>query len=371
MKIAFLGSRGIPNDYGGFEQFTQHIAVRLAERGHEVTVYCPTYHPFREDVFCGVRLTHIYSPEPWLGAAPGAMVYDFLCLRHALGEGFDVICETGYTSIAPAYLALGVKWRKGVALVTNMDGMEFRRGKFGMLAKLFLQFSEKVAVGFSHHLIADNMGIRDYYREKYSRRAEYLAYGADIPQDTDESLIRQFNVKKDAFFLVIARIEPENNIEMIADGFLSSEACRMPLLIVGKTNTSHAKRLAKKYADCRNVVFVGGIYDNNVLNALRANCRLYFHGHSVGGTNPSLLEAMACRSRIAAHDNVFNRSVLGANALYFGSCDDVRSVADIHQHCAEWGELTENNIRTIDERYSWTRLTDDYEAFFRKISDNR
>lgn len=366
MKIAFLGSRGIPNDYGGFEQFTQYMAVMLAKRGHEVTVYSPSYHPYREAWYKGVRLIHVYSPEPLIGSAPGAIVYDYLCLKHALRQEYDVIYETGYTSLALSYMTLGVKRSKAV-IVTNMDGMEFERAKYKWGAQKFLELSERIVVKRSHKLIADNMGIQDYYGRKYGIETKYLAYGAECPQSFDKDRLADVGVEAGRYCLIIARLEPENNIDAIVRGYLAAGKGDIPLIIVGNTNTSHASALMKNYDREPRVRFIGGLYDINLLNSLRHYCWLYFHGHSVGGTNPSLLEAMACGAHIVAHDNVYNRSVLGGNALYFRNSNDVRIYVDSIQNANEWCVRIENNIKTIKERYSWTLLTDEYEAFFKKI----
>ena len=164
MKIAFISTRGIPNNYGGFEQFAEYISVGLAKRGHEVTVYSPQFHPYKENMYKGVRIKHIYSPETWMGSSVGSFFYDFASLKDALkNEDFDIIYEAGYTSIIPAYIWFNVKKRKRPIFTTNMDGLENKRSKFSPMVRRFLDWEEKMAVKYSHYLIADNMGIHDYY----------------------------------------------------------------------------------------------------------------------------------------------------------------------------------------------------------------
>ena len=170
MKIAFVSTRGIPNNYGGFEQFAEYISVGLVARGHDVTVYSPHFHPYKESSYKGVKIKHIYSPEKWMGSSVGSFFYDFSSLRDALkNENFDIIYEAGYTSIIPAYIWFNIKNRKNPIVVTNMDGLEYKRSKFNPLVQKFIFWEEKMAVKHSHYLIADNMGIHDYYKEKYRR----------------------------------------------------------------------------------------------------------------------------------------------------------------------------------------------------------
>lgn len=226
MKIAFISTRGIPNNYGGFEQFAEYISVGLAKRGHEVVVYSPHFHPYKEDNYKGVRIKHIYSPETWMGSSVGSFFYDFASLRDALKkEKFDIIYEAGYTSIVPAYIWFNVKNIKYPIFTTNMDGLEYKRTKFNKWVRKFIFWEERTTVKHSHYLIADNMGIHDYYKEKYGKESTFLAYGADIHDDYDESVLEEYGLKAHDYYLVIARLEPENNIEMAIEGYLKSDEC--------------------------------------------------------------------------------------------------------------------------------------------------
>jgi len=368
MKIAFISTRGIPNNYGGFEQFAEYISVGLAERGHEVTVYSPHYHPYKESEYKGVRIKHVYSPELWMGGSLGSFFYDYACLKDALrNEDFDIIYEAGYTSIIPAYIRFNVKNIRRPIFTTNMDGLEYKRTKFNPLVRRFVFWEERMAVRHSHYLIADNMGIHDYYKEKYGRESKFLAYGANIYDDYDASLLKEWNLSADDYYLLVARIEPENNLYMAIEGYKASEEYgRRPLIIVGKTNTPYGKRLVGKYGNDPHIRFVGGIYDFKKLNSVRHFSFAYFHGHSVGGTNPSLLEAMASDCFILAHDNIFNRAVLGDNAVYYSSPDDVKNfLNDIESLATRHKEqYIRNNIEVIRKEYSWEKLVDDHERYF-------
>ena len=354
MKIAFISTRGIPNNYGGFEQFAEYISVGLAQRGHEVVVYSPHFHPYKENNYKGVHIKHIYSPETWMGSSVGSFFYDFSSLKDALkNEKFDIIYEAGYTSIVPAYIWFNVKNIKYPIFTTNMDGLEYKRTKFNKWVQKFVFWAERMAVKHSHYLIADNMGIHDYYKEKYGKESKFLAYGADIHDNYNEEFLKEFSLEANNYYLLVARLEPENNITMAIEGYLASkENGKRPLIIVGKTNTPHGKELVAKYGHEKFIHFVGGIYDFNKLNSIRHFSYAYFHGHSVGGTNPSLLEAMASDCFILANDNIFNKAVLGENALYYPDhinvtnlLNNIKSLAETHKK-----SFIENNLEVILQR---------------------
>jgi len=369
MKIAFIGTRGIPNNYGGFEQFAEYISVGLVERGHEVVVYSPHFHPYKEDYYKGVRIKHIYSPETWMGSSIGSFFYDFSSLKDALKkENFDIIYEAGYTSIVPAYIWFNVRKITYPIFTTNMDGLEYKRTKFNKWVQKFLFWEERTAVKHSHYLIADNMGIHDYYKEKYGKESRFLAYGADIHDDYDVSFLKEYGLAPNDYYLLVARLEPENNIEMAIKGYLISKTKgKRPLIIIGKTNTPHGRELVEKYRKEESIVFVGGIYDYSKLNSIRHFAFAYFHGHSVGGTNPSLLEAMASGCFILANNNIFNKAVLKENSIYYSSAEEVAEVLNRIDLLAEKYKATyvNNNLCEIRQEYSWEKLVDEHESYFR------
>lgn len=368
MKIAFISTRGIPNNYGGFEQFAEYISVGLAKRGHEIVVYSPHFHPYQEKEYKGVRIKHIYSPETWMGSSIGSFFYDFASLRDALkNENFDIIYEAGYTSIVPAYIWFNVKKIKYPIFTTNMDGLEYKRTKFNKWVQKFVFWEERTTVKHSHYLISDNMGIHDYYKEKYGKESKFLAYGADIHDNYQESFLSDLNLKANQYYLLIARLEPENNIEMAIQGYLAStENGKRPLIIVGKTNTPHGKELVDKYGHETSVKFVGGIYDFDKLNSIRHFSFAYFHGHSVGGTNPSLLEAMASDCFILANNNIFNKAVLNDSAIYYSNATEVSNILNSIENLAEKykEKFIAQNLEVIRQEYSWEKLVDEHEKYF-------
>ena len=374
MNIAITSTRGIPNNYGGFEQFAEYLAVGLVEKGHQVTVYSPHFHPYQESTYKGVRIKHIYSPENWMGNSIGSFFYDFNSLKDALKkENFDIIYEAGYTSIVPTYILFNVKNIKYPLFTTNMDGLEYKRIKFNKWVQKFIFWEERQTVKHSHFLVVDNLGIKDYYKEKYGKESKYLPYGANIHNDYNVSLLDEYELNPDSYFLLIARMEPENNIEMVIQGYLESNNFARPLVIVGKTNTPHGKILVKKYNDHPHVKFLGGIYDFEKLNSMRYFSTAYFHGHSVGGTNPSLLEAMASNCFIIANDNIFNRTALNENALYFKNKEAITLFLNrISDYLLLYrNTFIKNNLERIKTEYSWEKVIDDHETYFKWMLEQK
>jgi glycosyltransferase involved in cell wall biosynthesis len=321
MKIGILGTRGIPNTYGGFEQFAQYLAKGLAEKGHIVFVYSSSSHPYQESTWNGIQIIHCNDPENRIGTA-GQFIYDYNCLQDARKRDFDILLQLGYTSSSVWYRF----WPKKAINIINMDGLEWKRTKYNNLTQKFLQWAEGLAARQGDVLIADSISIKEYIQTKYQKEAVYIPYGADIPESFSDSYLTGFSLQANQYYLLIARMEPENNVELIIRGYLES-GHHYPLIIIGNTQNKYGQFLLKKYSS-EFVQFPGAIYDQSKINALRHFSSIYFHGHSVGGTNPSLLEAMACGCNIAAHENVFNTAILGDCASYFFSAEDVKNIVN-------------------------------------------
>ncbi len=364
MKVAFISTRGIPNNYGGLEEFAENVATRLAAKGIEVIVYNPDFHPYKQNEFKGVKIKHIYSPENKLGAGAN-FIYDFLSLKDAIREQCDIILICGYTTAAVSLLLL--KPKKSV-IITNIDGLEWKRSKHSRMVQKLTRWFEKIAVQKSTHVISDNLGIKEYVSEVYGVDSTFIAYAADPYSSPDNSLLGNYGLKPFKYFLLIGRLEPENNIEMILDG-ISAANDDTPVHIFAGTETSFAKYLMHKFKEATKIHFRGWLSGQQNLAVLRQNAKLYFHGHSVGGTNPSLLEAMAAGAFIAAHDNVFNRYVLQNNALYFESASQVSSIIEnLSRLETSRSSFAEENIRQIKEKYNWDKITEEYLTLFRQFT---
>ena len=363
MNIAIIGTRGIPNNYGGFEQFAEYISVGLAERGHKVTVYNPHFHPYKQPSFKNVTIRTMQCPENKLGSA-AHFYYDYLCLRDALKQDFDIIYAAGYGTQAPSMFFVNGYADK---LVVNMDGLEWKRSKWGFFTQKLMKMFERVTVKRCKHLVSDNLGVQSYFRAAYNKNSYFLAYGADVVKEIDRSLLKKYGREENAFYLLIARLEPENNIDEILSAHQGSNT-PYPLLVIGNHETKYGQWLKQKYAGEQRIVFLGSIYAKDELDTLRACCIAYYHGHSVGGTNPSLLEAMAAGSFVIAHDNDFNRSVLQNNALFFPDTTTLKGIInDQEKHLAKKQEFIERNRQRIATDYAWDHLVQQHENLFESI----
>lgn len=359
MKIAILGTRGVPNNHGGFEQFAEYFSVYLASKDHDVYVYNSHDHPFQDKKFKGVNIVHAYDPEYKIGTA-GQFIYDLNCIKDSRKRNFDVILQLGYTSSSIWYWLLP----KDAIIITNMDGMEWKRSKYSQSVRKFLRYAEKLAVNSSDYLISDSIGIQDYIRKKYNRTSEFIAYGANVFKNSNDSVLSKYNVEKNKYCIIIARLEPENNIETIVEGYHQSETSHS-LIIFGSLN-DYGETLQKKYRDDKRIQFVGANYNQKELNNLRYFSRYYFHGHSVGGTNPSLLEAMASNTLIVANNNIFNQSILEENAHYFDDSEAIKNLLNKDVFFNSKEVYAEANTKKINEMYSWDIINTAYENFILK-----
>jgi glycosyltransferase involved in cell wall biosynthesis len=352
-----MGTRGIPNHYGGFEQLAEYLAPGLVQAGHEVTVYNSHNHPCQEKQWKGVHIRHCYDPEYLLGSA-GQFIYDLNCLIDARKRKFDVMLQLGYTSSS----IWGMLFPRDSLILYNLDGLEWQRTKYSPMIRRFLLYAEKLAVKYSDFYIADSPVIQTYFRDKYGVESQYIAYGAELFGPADPAVLDEYGVRPGEYFLLMARMEPENNIETILDGYVSA-ATAMPILVVGDTINKFSKRLRDKFGGEKRILFTGGIYDQWKVHCLKSFCRLYFHGHSTGGTNPSLLEAMGSEALIAAHDNVFNRQVLEENALYFSSPGDIAGLVDHLPPGLDYAGMRRNNREKVAQHFSWPDIIASYERF--------
>lgn len=358
MNIGIIGTRGIPNNYGGFEQFAQYLSLALVEKGHSVIVYNSHNHPFKESNWRGIELKHCYDPEKLIGTA-GQFVYDLNCILDARQRNFDVILQLGYTSSSIWSFLFP---RKSV-IVTNMDGLEWKRTKYSDPVKKFLKYAESIAAKKSSFLVADSPAIQKYLLETYNKHSTFIPYGANQFTELDATLLSPFGVEQFNYDLIIARMEPENNIEVILDGINTAESKR-PCIVVGNASNTFGSHLVRKFAGNKLIKFVGSIYDIHKLNNLRYFSNIYFHGHSVGGTNPSLLEAMASHTLIVAHQNGFNEAVLGDDAYYFTSSDDISHLVLTLRKVEHEKRKIDNNLQKIEQHYNWEKIVLQYEELF-------
>ena len=361
MKIAILGTRGIPNNYGGFEQCAEHLSVGLVGKGHNVTVYSPYFHPYKEDTYQGVNIIRKQSPQHLIGNSASNFIYDYLCFRDAVRKDFDIILELGLITSSLSIIFCNHKEK---VVATNLDGLEWKRSKWSNIVKKITKTLERYGVKYSDYLIADNIGIQEYIKDEYNRESEYIAYGSvDIKAPKMDCLL-DYGIKSD-YLLSIARLEPENNLEMMFDAYIKS-AISFPYIVVGNHITPYGDFLKDKYRN-KGIIFLGGIFNKEHLDNIRHYSKLYLHGHSVGGTNPALLEAMAAETLILAHDNKFNKSVIEENALYFSSSNELAKLLVDATLFNNKDTMVQCNLDKIDRVYRWSVVVDQYEDYFKRI----
>ncbi|GAA4941851.1 DUF1972 domain-containing protein [Algibacter agarivorans] len=360
MKIVILGTRGIPNNYSGFEQFAEFFSVFLVEQGHDVWVYNSHNHVFQEKKFRGVNIIHKFDPEYKVGTF-GQFIYDFNCIIDSRKRSFDVILQLGYTSNTIWHRFLPKK----PIIISNMDGLEWKRSKYSTVVRRFLKYAEKLAVKSSDYLISDSIGIQNYLLREYNVSSEFIAYGAELFNEPNREILKQYNVEEFKYNMLVARFEPENNLEMILDGVVLADK-KNPFLVVGRHDSNKfGEYLKNKFKDAKNIRFVGGIFNLEYLNNLRYFSNLYFHGHSVGGTNPSLLEAMASKALIVAHNNEFSKSILEGDAFYFKNKEEVKIHIDTIDKNQNIGNI-ENCYAKINSKYRWEVINNKYLDLFIK-----
>jgi glycosyltransferase involved in cell wall biosynthesis len=358
MRIGIIGTRGIPNHYGGFEQFAEYLATDLVKKDCEVYVYNSSNHPYQEKTFKGVHVIHCNDPEKRMGTI-GQFIYDMNCILDSRKRNLDIILQLGYTSSS----IWSFLFPKKSLIITNMDGLEWKRSKYTYFVRRFLNYAERLAINHSNYLIADSEGIKKYIDDKYKKDSKFIAYGSNLVSNIDETILDKFNLQKLKYHMLLARIEPENNIETILDGVVFSET-KTPFLVIGDyTKNSFGKRIKEKYQDHKHIIFLGSIYNREELNCLRHCCNLYFHGHSVGGTNPSLLEAMGSGNLIIAHNNIFNKAVLKEDGFYFYTPEDVSFYLKNKNKENETLKI-ENNKLKIKNEYDINKINNSYFTYF-------
>lgn len=366
MRLAIIGTRGIPNNYGGFEQFADILSIGLVEKGHDITVYCSSNHRYKTSLYKGVKLIHRYDPENKIGTA-GQFIYDLGCMLDAYKRDFDIVYMLGYTSSS---IWQRLIHKRSSIIITNMDGLEWKRNKYSYKAQQFLEYAEKLAVKNSDLLVADSIGIQSYLKSKYNVLSTYIPYGSFVFENSNENILSNYEVTAYNYDMLVARFEPENNIEMILQAFSKSTVKRQLLLVGNHNHTEFGRNMFAKYSSDHRIRFIGANYDQSALNNLRFFSNIYFHGHSVGGTNPSLLEAMGSSALVCIHDNEFNKAIIGEDTFTFSDAETLTDIINTETK-SKHQDYIESNLIKIATIYSWKNITDEYEKFFLQALENR
>lgn len=323
MHVLILGTRGIPAKHGGFETFAHNLSLFLKSRNHDVTVYCQQEQGEKggRDVWNGINRVLIPAGDDALGT----IKFDWAATWHSAREKDAVILTLGYNTGVFSFL-----YRLNrVPSLMNMDGIEWKREKWSPMQRAWLWFNELAGARAANHLIADHPEIQNHLgRHTSADKITMIPYGADAVLSAPVAPIRQYGLEPKNYFILIARSEPENSVLEIVRAY-SQRRRGMPLIALGtykpETNLYHRKVMAAASSE---VIFPGAIYDSETVKSLRFHAKAYFHGHRVGGTNPSLVESLAAGNAVIAHNNRFNRWVAGTGARFFNGADDLARILE-------------------------------------------
>ena len=356
--IRILGTRGIPAQHGGFETFAEALALYLVGRQWEVTVYCQEEgegKAYRKK-WNGIELVHI--PVKKTGAL-GTMVFDWLSILDAARSKSPVL-TLGYNTALFCVL-----YRiKGITNLINMDGIEWRREKWSLPEKTWLFFNERLGALLGNHLVADNPGIKERLSGFVAgSKISMIPYGSEFIVEADPKRLNPYDLEPGQYALVVARAEPENSILEIVKAFSSMER-GIKLVVLGKYEPEiQPYHQAVMNAAGNEVMFPGAIYERETVAALRCHCRLYLHGHRVGGTNPSLVEALGAGCPVLAHDNSFNRWVAGDGAYYFRDEEECREqLAKLVDDKILLSSLSQKGRQRHREEFTWNDILGKYET---------
>lgn len=362
--LRILGTRGLPASHGGFETFAEHLALYLVARGWRVIVYCQIggSGPITHDTWQGVERINIGVAR---SGPAGTIQFDWIATRHAASHAVhpaggqrDLCLTLGYnTAIFCAWLRLC-----GVPNIINMDGIEWHRAKWGRLAKAWFWANDWAGCWLGNHLVADHPEIAAHLRTRVrASKITTIAYGADQLQGLPDAPVRALGLLPGQYLTLIARAEPENSILEVVTGF-SAQPRGVALAVLGHYDPANSYHAAVRAAASHEVVFLGAIYDKTVVQALRLHCLAYVHGHQVGGTNPSLVEALGAGNAVIAHDNKFNRWVAADAAVYFSGADGfAQALASLIGHSDRLAGLQAAALRRLQSALTWQHILQAYE----------
>lgn len=363
-KICITGIRGIPSKHGGFETFAEKLALYLTKKGWSVTVYCQKVGPKKISIsyWKKIRCINIFIPSE---SPTSTIIFDLKTIINSVKYRDHVILTLGYNTAV-----FNIIYRFFcIRNIFNMDGIEWRRDRWSFFVKLWFYLNEKIAKLLSTHMIADHPEIKNHLNafNLFEKKITVIPYGADkVSQLIGKSNLSKFNLRKDKYIILIARPVPENSILQILNAFTKKHR-DIKLLIIGdyKTNDSYHKSILDNANE--EVIFAGAIYDKKFLNSLRFNALFYIHGHTVGGTNPALVEALGAEQAIIAHDNKFNRYVAKNAALYFKNEKSLSKIFDkLVKNKKLIIKLRINAKKQFLNNYQWDHILDKYEKLLLK-----
>lgn len=365
LRIAMIGTRGVPAAYGGFETAIEEVGKRLVARGHEVVVYCrrgPVDSPAEH---LGMRLVHLPALRMKIAET---LSHSALSVLHAITRRRPADAAFVFNAANSPFVPF--LHARGIPVALHMDGLEWKRQKWSGAGKRYYRLAEGWGVQHADAMIADAQGIADYYTREFQAPTELITYGAPIIERAAEHRLAELGLHRHGFHLVVARFEPENHVDLVVEGYSASDA-RLPLVVVGSAPYAeeYSARIGAIAASDPRIQLLGGIWDQELLDQLYANARSYVHGHSVGGTNPSLLRAIGAGTAVVAFDVSFNREVVREHGRYFDDAAGVRREIEAVEADAAGSDADGAALRErAREHYDWDVVASAYEDLARKIA---
>lgn len=365
LKIAIIGSRGYPHVYSGYETLIKELSERLVEKGCEVTVYCHR-NLFKEKpaVVNGIKLVYVPTIET---KSLSQLIHSFLSMCHAVVSDVDIVFAVNAAN-GPFGLISKIF---GKPTAINVDGLEWLRPKWNGLGALYFKTAAKLSTILYDQIINDSDEMRKVYLEEFKKESVVIAYGATVKKSEDPSLIDQWPITPQEYYLVVGRMIPDNNADIIVKGFLASNSTKK-MVVVGDVfyKDDYADKL-KSIKDDR-LIFTGYVYDPKILASLYQNCFVYAHGHEFGGTNPTMIKAMAYGCAIMALNTVFNKEMLanGLYGIYFEKNSEAvqKQIDYTDQHLEKMKNLRENSHLGVTDKYNWDCITNQYLEVFRRLA---
>lgn len=355
LRVSVIGTAGVPSSYGGFETLVENLCQYHNDNSVpvELTVYCSTKHykDKMQSSYLKTGLRYINLKANGISS----ILYDFASIVDAVRKGTDVILVLGVSG-AMSFPILRLLSQK--TLVVNIDGVEWKRQKWGRFARLFLNVSERIATKFAHVTICDNEAISSYVRDAYGVDPETITYGGDHALKSSPKRFEAFPLPE-KFAFSVCRIEPENNVHVVLEAF--ADTPDFPIIFVGNWNYSeYSRQLREQFREFSHLHLLDPIYDVGILATLRSRCALYMHGHSAGGTNPSLVEAMFFGRPIAAFDCSYNRVTTANAAIYFADASHLKTLLNSPESEMSWQKVGVRMKDLAHERYMWKDIARAY-----------
>lgn len=360
-RVAIIGTAGVPGKYGGFETLAHHLVQHISD-DYQLSVYCSKVYYSKEE-----RVKHWNNAKlhylPFNANGAQSIIYDIVSMIHAIFCN-DVLLVLG---VSGGIFLPFVRVFTRKKIIVNIDGLEWKRQKWGRMTRRFLKFSEHLAVKFSHAEVTDNMALKRYTAEEYHTESHLIEYGSDHVQvkamaDVDfsgfEHAREYLDLYKGKYAMKVCRIEPENNINIVLEAFAKTKDTQ--LLMIGNWNNSdYGRAMRSQFGDYANITLFDPIYNQGILDQLRYNCSVYVHGHSAGGTNPSLVEAMWLGLPIIAYGVVYNQETTEHSAIYFQDSEELCECLAF----TKTEDLIEvgKQMRSIAKRrYTWSIISQKY-----------